>query len=226
MADTEEIVAPEEEGQVERYGAYTRINPSGHREQVIKKKGKTDEETLNELADSLMQLLEGSPETSMPSGECWYCGKPKDNVYGLCMGCGRFGKPQPVVREPQFATFDQLQTPIGQVPWEGPDPTVGAERVFTPHRPGMSSEQDYVRRQGNTRAGFEEPIEQFDWDKWDRRFGLRECAEEYIWKYVSDSLPEEIREWPGFKELVDNLIGEGLEPEEIVRRVDAAYWDD
>ena len=226
VEDKEEIVAPEEEGQVERYGAYTRINPSGHREQVIKKKGKTDEETLNELADSLMQLLESSPETSMPPGECWYCGKPKDNIYGLCMGCGRFGKPG--TTEPQIEP---------QVPWEGPDPTVGAEKVFTPHQHGMSSEQDYIRRQNNTRAGYAEPMEPFNWDKWDRGFeesanhlndytALAECTEEYIWKCVSDSLAEEIREWPGFNELVDKLIGDGLAPEEIVRQVDAAYWDD
>lgn len=150
--DTKDIIAPEEDGEIERYGAYTRLNPSGHREQVVKRKGKTPEETLNELADTLMQLLESSPETSMPSGKCWYCDKPKDNIYGLCVNCGRFGKPD----------NQQSQTGnTGQVPWEGPDPTIGAQRIFTPHSPGMSSEQDYIRRQNNLKHGFDEPIEPF-----------------------------------------------------------------
>jgi chromosome segregation ATPase len=27
----------------------------------------------------------------LPSGPCWNCGAPKENTYGLCSGCGRFG---------------------------------------------------------------------------------------------------------------------------------------
>jgi hypothetical protein len=44
---------------MERHNAYTRRNKKGDQEFVVKKKGKQDEETLNELADILMDLLEG-----------------------------------------------------------------------------------------------------------------------------------------------------------------------
>jgi len=219
VEDKEDTIAPEEDGEIERYGAYTRLNPSGHREQVIKRKGKTPEETLNELADTLIQLLESSPETSMPSGKCWYCDKPKDNIYGLCMNCGRFGK----------LDNQQSQTGnTGQVPWEGPDPTIGAQRIFTPHSPGMSSEQDYIRRQNNLKHGFDEPIEPFqlrecvqaDTD------ALTECAEEYIWNRVFQLLPEELHDWPGINDFVDQMIGDGKGPDEIVDAVNKAYWDE
>lgn len=43
----------------QRHNAYTRLNPSGHKELVIKKKGKRDTETLNELVESLLEMLEG-----------------------------------------------------------------------------------------------------------------------------------------------------------------------
>ena len=54
---------------VERHNAYVRRNPSGHKELVIKKKGKPDEETLNELVESLMGVLEGIDYSGpLPSG--------------------------------------------------------------------------------------------------------------------------------------------------------------
>lgn len=43
---------------IERHNAYTRLNKKGDAELVIKKKGKQDEETLNELADDILDLLE------------------------------------------------------------------------------------------------------------------------------------------------------------------------
>ena len=38
----------------------------------------------------------------LPPGKCWYCGKPKKNIYGLCTHCGRFGKPDnaPSIKRP------------------------------------------------------------------------------------------------------------------------------
>lgn len=51
------IVQPKE-GEIERHNTYTRLNPKGHEELVIQKRGQ-DEETLNELANEIEeQLLE------------------------------------------------------------------------------------------------------------------------------------------------------------------------
>lgn len=50
-------VVPPKDG-LERRNAYTRLNPKGHEELVVKHKGKPDEETLNELADDLLDLIE------------------------------------------------------------------------------------------------------------------------------------------------------------------------
>lgn len=46
---------------------YYRINPSGHKEQVIKNKGKLDDETLNELALKINNMLEDIEIGSSPS---------------------------------------------------------------------------------------------------------------------------------------------------------------
>lgn len=51
-------MAKEEE--FERHDADIRINRSGHKELVVKKKGKKDIETLNELADDVLNMLEGA----------------------------------------------------------------------------------------------------------------------------------------------------------------------
>ncbi len=48
---------------IERHNAHYRINPSGHRELVIKKKGKKDEETLNELSDELVRAYDEIAES-------------------------------------------------------------------------------------------------------------------------------------------------------------------
>ena len=48
------IVAPKA-GEIERHNSYTRLNPKGHAEFVVKKPGK-DEETLNEIAEALDEL--------------------------------------------------------------------------------------------------------------------------------------------------------------------------
>ena len=45
-----------DDGDIERHDAHYRLNPSGHKELVIQKKGEQDEETLNELAESLMEM--------------------------------------------------------------------------------------------------------------------------------------------------------------------------
>ncbi len=50
-------VVPPQDGEIERDNAHYRLNPSGHRELVIKKRG-GDEETLNELAAEIYNLLE------------------------------------------------------------------------------------------------------------------------------------------------------------------------
>lgn len=50
-------VVPPKDG-VERRNVYTRLNPKGHEETVVTKKGKPDEETLNELADDILGLIE------------------------------------------------------------------------------------------------------------------------------------------------------------------------
>lgn len=61
MAENQKLpdmpIVPSKDG-VERYNVYTRLNPKGHEEKVIKRKGKPDEETLNELADDLLSLIE------------------------------------------------------------------------------------------------------------------------------------------------------------------------
>lgn len=43
---------PPKEGEIERHNAYTRLNPKGHKEFVIKR-GNKEEETLNELAEEI-----------------------------------------------------------------------------------------------------------------------------------------------------------------------------
>lgn len=60
-------VVPARDGEIERRDSYTRLNPNGDEEFVRKRKGKQDEETLNELADDLMGLLEGIEFTAMPT---------------------------------------------------------------------------------------------------------------------------------------------------------------
>ena len=65
-------VVPPKDDEIERYGAYTRLNPNGDEEFVIDKKGEK-EETLNELSDSISSLLEymdfGGQMTAMASGQ-------------------------------------------------------------------------------------------------------------------------------------------------------------
>ena len=51
-------VVPPKEGELERRNVYTRLNPQGHEERVVKRQGHPDEETLNELAEDLLGLLE------------------------------------------------------------------------------------------------------------------------------------------------------------------------
>jgi hypothetical protein len=61
---------PHRDGEVERRGAYTRINPLGHEELVVHKHGKRPEGTLSELeelADSLLDLLEDIEFGGLPS---------------------------------------------------------------------------------------------------------------------------------------------------------------
>lgn len=48
-------IVPPKDGDVERHNAYTRLNPKGHEEFVVKKPGK-DEETLNEIAEAIEDL--------------------------------------------------------------------------------------------------------------------------------------------------------------------------
>lgn len=76
---------------IERHNASYRLNPSGHKELVIKRKGKRDDETLNELMDSLDGLLghvcEGCGVTT-GSGYCkdclaGYSGPLSDALNGL-----------------------------------------------------------------------------------------------------------------------------------------------
>ncbi len=50
-------IVPPKDG-VERRNVYTRLNPKGHEETIVKRQGKPDEETLNELAQDLLGLLE------------------------------------------------------------------------------------------------------------------------------------------------------------------------
>ena len=45
---------------------------------------------------------------------------------------------------------------------------------------------------------------------------LQECAEEYIWDCVRNMLPADILEKPGVNEKIDNAIGRGAAPDEIV----------
>jgi len=63
-------IVPPQDGEIELNNAYTRLNPKGDKELVIKRLGKHDEETLNELdelADNLMGLLEGIEFSGQPS---------------------------------------------------------------------------------------------------------------------------------------------------------------
>jgi hypothetical protein len=58
---------PPKEGELERRNAYRRLNPQGDEELVVKRIGKPDEETLNELADDILDLLESVEFGSMPT---------------------------------------------------------------------------------------------------------------------------------------------------------------
>lgn len=60
------ILAPKD-GEIERKNAYTRLNPSGDEEFVIKRVGKQDAETLNELAMDLLDLLESVEFANSPA---------------------------------------------------------------------------------------------------------------------------------------------------------------
>lgn len=53
--------------EIERPGTHIRVNPSGHRELVIKRKGKPDDETLNELARDINNMLEGMDFSTAPA---------------------------------------------------------------------------------------------------------------------------------------------------------------
>lgn len=50
---------PTRPGEVERPNVYVRLNPTGDEETVIKRKGTRDEETLNEISDDILGLIEG-----------------------------------------------------------------------------------------------------------------------------------------------------------------------
>jgi hypothetical protein len=58
------------EGEIERHDAYRRLNPNGDEELVVRRRGKKDEETLNELADYLLSLIEGQYTSSKNSADC------------------------------------------------------------------------------------------------------------------------------------------------------------
>jgi len=85
-----------DDGDIERHDAHYRLNPSGHKELVIQKKGEQDEETLNELAESLMEMagdyegledddeFEDEPEDDYEY--CDYCDRFKEEE---CQNCGR-----------------------------------------------------------------------------------------------------------------------------------------
>jgi len=45
---------------------------------------------------------------------------------------------------------------------------------------------------------------------------LQECAEEYIWNHVRDNLPKSIFNKPGVKKKIDDAIGRGAAPDEII----------
>jgi len=47
-----------DDGEIERHDAHYRLNPTGDKELVIKKKGEKDEETLSELAEDLCEMIE------------------------------------------------------------------------------------------------------------------------------------------------------------------------
>lgn len=67
-----------DEEDIERHDAHYRMNPSGHKELVVKKKGEQDDETLNELADSLMEVLDP---------KCSGCGLPYIGDKEFCGNC-------------------------------------------------------------------------------------------------------------------------------------------
>jgi hypothetical protein len=60
-------VVPTRDGEVERRNAYTRLNPKGDEEFVVKRQGKQDEETLNELVDDILSLIEDIEFSGMPA---------------------------------------------------------------------------------------------------------------------------------------------------------------
>lgn len=57
----------DDDGGIERHNVKYRINPSGHKEMIIKKKGQLDDETLNELKFSIDKLLESMFNKAMSS---------------------------------------------------------------------------------------------------------------------------------------------------------------
>lgn len=59
-------IIPPKDGEIERHSAYHRLNPQGHEEFVIKRNGK-EEETLNELASDIDDILEGIEFGTMDS---------------------------------------------------------------------------------------------------------------------------------------------------------------
>jgi|10_taG_2_1085330.scaffolds.fasta_scaffold00071_44 hypothetical protein len=76
-----------DDGEVERHDAHYRLNPSGHKELVVKKKGEQDEETLNELAEDLMEMAgdyEGLEDADKFEGDfvCDNCGE-KGNYFSM-----------------------------------------------------------------------------------------------------------------------------------------------
>lgn len=60
-------VVPPTDDEIERHDAYVRLNPKGHKELVVQRQGKPDEETLNELSLSILDLLEDVEFTNPPT---------------------------------------------------------------------------------------------------------------------------------------------------------------
>jgi hypothetical protein len=82
-----------DDGDIERHDAHYRLNPKGHKELVVKKKGEPDEETLNELAESLTEMaseyagLEDADEFQGPGQVCGTPGCICSDDLVPCEGC-------------------------------------------------------------------------------------------------------------------------------------------
>jgi hypothetical protein len=90
-----EVGTMHESENIELHNTETRINPSGHKELVKKKKGKPDEETLNELAREIAEQI---------ANKCPGCGL-NCQCRGYCPGCAN-GETGPLAEA--LAGYDDL----------------------------------------------------------------------------------------------------------------------